>query len=73
MRNPYIIHNWDSIIFEDSEIKGNDKWQPLTILNNYLNNSKQYKDNQHIIKVDSKQTHKDIGRYFAEGKLFLQS
>jgi hypothetical protein len=35
---------WDSIEFADSEIKDNEKWQQLTIFNNYLNNSKQYKD-----------------------------
>jgi len=69
----FIINNWDSIEFADSEIKENEKWQPLTILNNYLNNSKQYKDYQHIIKVGYKQTHKDIGRYFAKGSLSLQS
>ena len=34
----FIINNWDSIEFADSEIKENEKWQPLTILNNYLNN-----------------------------------
>jgi hypothetical protein len=33
----YIINNWDSINFSDSEIKdNNEKWQPLSILNNYL-------------------------------------
>ncbi len=68
-----IINNWDSIEFTDSEIKDNEKWQPLTILNIYLNNSKQYKEYQHIIKVGYKQTHKDIGRYFAKGSLSLQS
>ena len=70
----YIINNWDSISFSDSEIKNNnEKWQPLSILNNYLNNSKFYKDNQHIIKVNYKQNHKDIGRFFARGSLSLQS
>jgi len=70
----YIINNWDSINFSDSEIKdNNEKWQPLSILNNYLNNSKFYKDNQHIIKVNYKQNHKDIGRFFARGSLSLQS
>ena len=70
----YIINNWDSINFSDSEIKdNNEKWQPLSILNNYLNNSKFYKDNQHVIKVNYKQNHKDIGRFFARGSLSLQS
>ena len=70
----YIINNWDSINFSDSEIKeNNEKCQPLSILNNYLNNSKFYKDYQHIIKVNYKQNHKDIGRFFAKGSLSLQS
>ena len=48
----YIINNWDNISFTDSEIKeNNEKWQPLTILNNHLNDSRQYKDNQHVIHV----------------------
>ena len=42
-------------------------------INNYLNNSKFYKDNQHVIKVNYKQNHKDIGRFFARGSLSLQS
>jgi hypothetical protein len=60
----YIINNWDSINITDSEIKdNNEKWQPLSILNNYLNNSKFDKDHQHIIKNNYKQNHKDIGRF----------
>ena len=70
----YIINNWDSIQIKDSEIKdNNEKWQPLTILNNYLNNSKFYKDNQYTIKVNYKKNHKYIGRFFAKGSLSLQS
>ena len=38
-----------------------------------MNNSRFYKDNQNIIKVNYKQVHKNIGRYFAEGSLSLQS
>jgi hypothetical protein len=38
-----------------------------------LNNSKQYKEYQQIKKVGYKQTHKDIGRYFAKGPFSLQS
>ncbi len=69
----FIITNWESKELTDSEIKDNETWQPLTILNSYLHNSKQYKEYQHIIKVGYKQTHKVIGRYFAKGSLSLQS
>lgn len=69
----YIINNWDDITFIDPEakIKTND-YNPLAILNNYMNNSRFYKDNQNIIKVYYNQKHKNIGRFFAKGSLSLQ-
>ncbi len=40
-------------ILKQKIIKSSNQWQ-LTILNNYSNNSKQFKEYQHIIKVGYK-------------------
>jgi hypothetical protein len=68
----YIIDNWSNYDdTNDEEDEKKDKTE--TIIKNYLKNSIIYNENQNIIKVNYKQKHKNIGRFFAKGSLSLQS
>lgn len=69
----YIIDNWKNINILNEDNEQDYKNKTETIIKNYLQNSIIYNENQNKIKVNYKQCHKDIGRYFAKGSLSLQS